>query len=101
VDLSDEMVRFANGLFKSPLHHVAYAPGDQAQLTRYSLEYFTRPEDSCLMKAIEGNSRIPKLDDDEDEIVTADEWVRTRVRAAQVQKEERARFPKWATRGLR
>jgi isopenicillin N synthase-like dioxygenase len=101
VNLGDAMVRFTNGLFKSPLNRVAYAPGDQAQLTRCSLAYFTRPEDSCLMKAVEGSSRIPKLDDDEDGIVTAGEWVRTRVRVAQVQKEERAKFPKWATRGLR
>jgi isopenicillin N synthase-like dioxygenase len=92
VNLGDAMVRFTNGLFESPLHRVAYASGDQAQLTRYSLAYFTRPEDSCLMKAIEGSSRIPKLDDDEDDIVTAGEWVRTRVRVAQVQKEERAKF---------
>jgi len=101
VNLGDAMVRFTNGLFKSPLHRVTYAPGDQAKLTRFSLAYFTRPEDSCLMKVIEGSSHIHKLNDEEDGAVTAGEWIRTRVRAAQVQKGERAKFPKWATRGLR
>ncbi|KAF2689513.1 Clavaminate synthase-like protein [Lentithecium fluviatile CBS 122367] len=93
INLGDAMVRFTNGLFKSPMHRVTYVPGDQAHLTRYSLTYFARPGDGCLMKTLDGSSRIPAPDDDDDEGVTAGEWVRTRAKAAQVQKEERSKFP--------
>ncbi|KAF2790586.1 Clavaminate synthase-like protein [Melanomma pulvis-pyrius CBS 109.77] len=102
VNLGDAMVKFTNGFLKSPMHRVTYAPGEQASLTRYSLAYFTRPEDQCLMKRLEGSEMIPELDDDDEDLdVTAGEWVRTRVRAAQVQKDQRAQFPLWATKGLK
>jgi isopenicillin N synthase-like dioxygenase len=54
VNLGDAMVKFTNGLLKSPMHRVTYAPGDQSRLTRYSLAYFVRPEDTCVMKDLKG-----------------------------------------------
>ncbi|KAF2469085.1 Clavaminate synthase-like protein [Lindgomyces ingoldianus] len=81
INLGDAMVKFTNGLLKSPMHRVMYAPGEQANLTRYSLAYFTRPEDQCLMKSLEGSAMISKLNsEDEDVGVTAGEWVRTRIK---------------------
>ncbi|KAF2643079.1 Clavaminate synthase-like protein [Massarina eburnea CBS 473.64] len=61
VNLGDAMVKFTNGLFKSPMHRVTYAPGEQSLLTRYSLAYFTRPEDKCVMRRIQGSAMIPEL----------------------------------------
>ncbi|KAF2870130.1 putative oxidoreductase [Massariosphaeria phaeospora] len=102
INLGDAMEKFSNGLLKSPMHRVTYAPGEQSKMTRYSLAYFTRPEDACLMKRLEGSKLIPQLDDGEEEgDITAGEWVRTRMKAAQVQKDQRANFPGWETKGLK
>lgn len=97
------MVKFTNGLLKSPLHRVTCAPEEQSKLTRYSLAYFVRPEDACVMKRFEGSDLIPNLEDGKKEgDFTAAEWIKTRVKAAMVQNEdERQTFPKWATKGLK
>ncbi|KAF1954282.1 putative oxidoreductase [Byssothecium circinans] len=103
INLGDAMVKFTNGLFKSPLHRVTYAPGAQAKMTRYSLAYFTRPEDECIMKRVDGSEFIPELGDREKEDnITAGEWIQTRVKAAQVQKEEsKEEYPTWAVQSLK
>lgn len=102
VNLGDAMAKFTNGLLRSPMHRVTYAPGDQSKLTRYSLAYFVRPEDTCVMKRLEGSDLIPNLEHGEEEQdVTAVEWIKIRVKAALVQKgEEKQKFPKWAIKGL-
>lgn len=60
INLGDAIVKFTNSLLKSPLHRVTYALGGQSFLTRYSLAYFVRPEDSCLMKRLD-DSRLLRL----------------------------------------
>jgi hypothetical protein len=51
---------------------------------------------------LEGSGLIPELEEGEEEQdVTAVEWIKTRVKAALVQKgEKQQKFPKWATKGL-
>lgn len=64
INLGDAMAVFTNGLLRSNIHRVVSPPGAQADYTRYSLVYFSRPENEVLMKRIEGSDRIPSLDKD-------------------------------------
>ena len=78
--------------------------GEQATLTRYSLAYFTRPENKCIMKRIEGCEMIPQLGEREfEKDITAEEWIKTRVNAARVQgkKKSEESLPRWASKGLK
>lgn len=76
VNLGDAMVKFTNGLLRSNIHRVVSPPGDQADSTRYSLVYFARPEDSVMLRRLEGSSRIPALrDGDAEEEINSKDWV--------------------------
>lgn len=51
-------------------------PGQQADWTRYSLVYFSRPEDDVLLKRLEGSDRIPELKEgDVEEEVNSKDWI--------------------------
>ena len=63
INLGDAMAVFTNGLLRSNIHRVVSPPGEQADHTRYSLVYFSRPENKVLMKRLAGSDRIPELDD--------------------------------------
>ena len=63
INLGDAMVKFARGLLRSNLHRVTNPPGAQAQCTRFSLAYIGRPEDSIIMKGLDGVSVIPSIID--------------------------------------
>ncbi|KZP01734.1 oxidoreductase [Calocera viscosa TUFC12733] len=54
INLGDAMVVFSKGLLRSNLHRVITPPGEQANVTRYSLVYFCRPENAVVMKALKG-----------------------------------------------
>lgn len=64
INLGDAMAVFTNGLLRSNIHRVISPPGDQADHTRYSLVYFSRPENEVLMKRLEGSDKIPELDEE-------------------------------------
>jgi isopenicillin N synthase-like dioxygenase len=76
INLGDAMVKFTNGLLRSNIHRVVSPPGAQANTTRYSLFYFSRPEEDVMMKRLEGSSMVPPLPDGvkEDEINSKD-WI--------------------------
>ena len=79
------MVKFSNGLLRSNLHRVVGPPGAQAKLTRYSLAYFTRPENDVLLRRLDGSSVIPELGDGEmEEVITAKDWIQRRGHARRV-----------------
>jgi isopenicillin N synthase-like dioxygenase len=61
VNLGDAMVKFTNGLLRSNIHRVVSPPGLQADTTRYSLIYFSRPEDNVPLKRLAESTRIPPL----------------------------------------
>lgn len=61
INLGDSLVKFTNGLLRSNIHRVISPPGAQADVTRYSLVYFSRPEDDVLLKRLEGSTVIPPL----------------------------------------
>ncbi|TXT06022.1 hypothetical protein VHUM_03495 [Vanrija humicola] len=54
VNLGDAMVTFTAGILRSNIHRVAPAPPPQDTFDRYSLVYFTRPEDDVVMRRLKG-----------------------------------------------
>ncbi|OQD81453.1 hypothetical protein PENANT_c027G06759 [Penicillium antarcticum] len=76
VNLGDAMVKFTNGLFRSNIHRVVAPPGLQAESTRYSLVYFARPEDSVMLRRLEGSERIPRMEDGQiEEEINSKNWI--------------------------
>ncbi|KAL4968705.1 putative oxidoreductase, 2OG-Fe(II) oxygenase family [Aspergillus stella-maris] len=76
VNLGDAMVKFTNGLLRSNIHRVVSPPGEQADSTRYSLVYFSRPEDDVPLRRLEGSSRIPELEYGvEEEAINSKDWI--------------------------
>lgn len=51
-NLGDAFVKWSDGELKSSIHRVAAPPGNQAKYTRYSLAYFTRPNNDVLLKPL-------------------------------------------------
>ncbi|KAL1967987.1 hypothetical protein VTN77DRAFT_2404 [Rasamsonia byssochlamydoides] len=97
VNLGDSMVKFTNGLLRSNIHRVVSPPGLQADTTRYSLVYFSRPEDSVLLKRLEGSSRIPPLPADVvEEEVNSKDWIIRRALGRRVDLHEKIDFDKGA-----
>lgn len=76
INLGDAMVKFTNGLLRSNIHRVVSPPGAQADTTRYSLVYFSRPEEDTLLRRLDGSARIPPLPEGvyEEEIKSKD-WI--------------------------
>ncbi|EEH22630.2 hypothetical protein PABG_04841 [Paracoccidioides brasiliensis Pb03] len=77
INLGDAMVKFTNGLLRSNIHRVVSPPGAQAETTRYSLVYFSRPEDDVILKRLEGSDCIPPFapgQEPEEEIKSKD-WI--------------------------
>jgi isopenicillin N synthase-like dioxygenase len=83
INLGDAAGKFSNGVLRSGRHRVVPAPGEQGLWPRYSVVYFVRPNDECVLRTLEG-SGIPARrdrggegagDEDEDEEVTAKEWI--------------------------
>lgn len=80
VNLGDAMVKFTNGLLRSNIHRVISPPGLQADSTRYSLVYFARPEDSVVLKRLEGSDVIPELaEGTKEEEINSKEWILRRA----------------------
>lgn len=76
VNLGDAMAVFTNGLLRSNIHRVVSPPGEQADGTRYSVVYFSRPENEVLMKVLEGSKKIPEVDGgDRGEAMNAKDWI--------------------------
>ncbi|KAL3459163.1 hypothetical protein BJX64DRAFT_291561 [Aspergillus heterothallicus] len=76
VNLGDAMVKFTNGLLRSNIHRVISPPGEQADCTRYSLVYFSRPEDDVPLRRLDGSSRIPALDENVvEEDINSKDWI--------------------------
>lgn len=75
VNLGDAAVKFTGGVLCSGRHRVIPAPGEQGLLPRYSIVYFVRPEDKCVLKRLKGG-RVPPLKEGEEELeLTAQQWI--------------------------
>ncbi|KAL1966121.1 hypothetical protein VTN77DRAFT_4869 [Rasamsonia byssochlamydoides] len=76
VNFGDAMVEWSAGILHSNMHRVIFAPGKQAQVTRYSLAYLMQLNSNALMKRLsEGDSLIPALEEgEEDNLINARQW---------------------------
>lgn len=82
INLGDSLVKFTNGLLRSNIHRVISSPGAQAESTRYSLVYFSRPEDDVLLKRLQGSTVIPPLPEGVvEEDVNSKDWIIRRALA--------------------
>ncbi|KAF2643106.1 Clavaminate synthase-like protein [Massarina eburnea CBS 473.64] len=79
VNLGDAMVKFTAGILRSNLHRVVSPPGSQADMVRYSLVFFQRPEYDVKMRRLEGGlvDGVPK-DDGEVDGESTREWLKRR-----------------------
>lgn len=97
VNLGDAMVKFTNGLLRSNIHRVVAPPGAQGDYTRYSLVYFSRPEDTVPLKRLEGSDLIPTLDDGVvEEDINSKDWILRRALGRRRHLHGEIDFEKWA-----
>ncbi|WWD18255.1 hypothetical protein CI109_102705 [Kwoniella shandongensis] len=76
VNLGDALVKFTAGLLRSNIHRVVPAPGQQAELVRNSLVFFSRPEDSVVLRRLKGGLiDAQPVSEQVEEEMTADEWI--------------------------
>jgi len=80
INLGDALTKFSAGILHSNIHRVMAPPGLQARLPRYSLVYFSRPEDDVLLTPLRNESdqieeAARRLGLKDDEVLTSKEWV--------------------------
>ena len=76
VNLGDAMVKFTAGLLRSNIHRVVPPVGEQAGEQRTSLVFFCRPEDSVVLKRLEGGIVDSQpLDASGEPEMSAHEWI--------------------------
>lgn len=82
INVGDALVKFTNGLLRSNIHRATYPPGAQAELVRYTVGYFIRPEDDVVLKKLDGGDVIPPLAEGEvEKNFTSKEWELLRANA--------------------
>lgn len=80
VNIGDALVKFTNGLFRSNIHRIVAPPGAQGDFTRYSVVYFSRPDDDVQLQRLEGSDKIPPLPRDTvEEVITSKDWILRRA----------------------
>jgi isopenicillin N synthase-like dioxygenase len=80
VNLGDSMVKLSNGILRSNIHRIVTTPGLSEVTDRYSIVYFSRPENDVQMKSLVNDG---KEQQDEDPVLTAKEWIAKRVKNLQ------------------
>lgn len=102
INLGDAMTKFTGGLLRSNIHRVVSPPGGQGKETRYSVVYFSRPEDEVVLKRLEGKI-IPKANEGDDaEAMNSKEWIKLqalRLRKVGAEKSEEERKRLWEESG--
>ncbi|OAA72404.1 oxidoreductase [Cordyceps fumosorosea ARSEF 2679] len=80
INVGDALVKFTNGVLRSNIHRVLSPPGAQGDHARYSVVYFSRPEDDVPLKRLEGSAVIPPLEDGvEEDATTSKDWILRRA----------------------
>jgi len=83
INLGDALVMFTKGVLRSNVHRVVVPPGLQAEVTRFSLVYFCRPEDDVVLKPLRESAlvmeRCGDLVDEEEESVDSKTWILRRA----------------------
>ena len=79
INLADSLVKLTAGILKSNIHRVAPAPSPQDRLPRYSLVYFSHPNDDVELKPVKGGMVDETVRQEQErrdeESITAAEWV--------------------------
>ncbi|KAI1419414.1 hypothetical protein F5Y12DRAFT_249530 [Xylaria sp. FL1777] len=83
INLGDAAVKFTNGVLCAGRHRVIPAPGVQGRFPRYSVVYFVRPEDKCIMKQLRA-AGIPDGPEEERNI-NAREWIKRQAAGLGIQ----------------
>lgn len=91
VNMGDAMVHFTGGVVRSNLHRVTYAPGKQALMDRYSIAYFSRPEDDVVLEGL-GSVGANGQGGKGQQRMTAKEWV---ARKAELYRKGESRMKSW------
>ncbi|KAJ3570111.1 hypothetical protein NPX13_g5843 [Xylaria arbuscula] len=83
INLGDAAVKFTNGVLCAGRHRVIPAPGAQGKYPRYSIVYFVRPENQCIMKQL----RAPGIPDgpQEEKDINARDWIKQQAAGLGVQ----------------
>lgn len=80
VNLGDAMVKLSGNRLRSNTHRVVAAPDLKQVTDRYSVVYFSRPENSVPMKNLIDDD---KNGENDQHCLTAQEWIARRVKHAQ------------------
>lgn len=80
VNLGDALVKFTAGLLRSNVHRVVPPLPPQDGLPRYSLVYFSRPEDAVVLRRLKGGliDAQPETEKRDEVEMTAQEWTQRR-----------------------
>ena len=84
INLGDACVKLTNGLLRSNIHRVVRPPGEQAKHVRYSIVYFSRPEDDIKLAPLKGSPLIKADAESDKEALTSKEWIANRVKYRRV-----------------
>ena len=74
VNLGDSLVKLSGNRVVSGLHRVVGPPGAQKGLARHSVVYFCRPDGDVKLRSLFAG------EEDAEEVLTADEWIKQRTR---------------------
>lgn len=74
INLGDSLVKLTGNRVVSGLHRVVGPPGAQKGLARHSVVYFCRPDGDVKLRSLFAG------EGEEEEVLTADEWIRQRTR---------------------
>lgn len=80
INLGDAAVKFTNGVLCSGRHRVIPSPGEQGIWPRFSIVYFVRPEDECVLKQLRGEGIPDAVAVEAEEGVKAKEWIYRQAR---------------------
>ncbi|KAG5207312.1 putative Oxidoreductase, 2OG-Fe(II) oxygenase family [Trichophyton interdigitale] len=58
--MGEQLAKLTEGGVRANVHRVCAVPGTQASSPRYSLVYFSRPEDDVILKQLAGIAVVPK-----------------------------------------
>jgi isopenicillin N synthase-like dioxygenase len=76
INLGDSLVKLTGRRVVSGLHRVVGPPGAQKGLARHSVVYFCRPDGDVKLRSLFAGED----EQEEEEILTADEWINQRTR---------------------
>ena len=74
INLGDTLVEWSGGILRSNVHRVTYAPGKQAECTRYSIAYLARANKNVSMKRLQSDRILSAEDGEKDMDVACEEW---------------------------